>query len=138
MNLLKISMLSLMFIALTGFGQTAFAAAPDADGDGGGYCDGEDKKGGLYSACIRAHSARNLVVHLKSVNVEGQALRKAHGALEALALDYRALYQAINGDSVPIMDTMIEGIEYDEICAESYEWSEFGCVDPDGGDGSFL
>ena len=93
MNLLKISMLSLMFIALTGFGQTAFAKAPDdQDGDGIGSCDGLDKKGGLYSYCIRAHSAQNLVNHLVSTGVTaGQALMKADDNLDEMLDGYAGL-----------------------------------------------
>jgi len=99
MKILKISILSLIFIALTVFGQTAFAKAPDAKEDGTGWCDGLDKKGGLFSTCIRAHSAKNLVEHLISVGVEGPALNNAEASLEQAVSAYEELAGA--GNSLP-------------------------------------
>jgi hypothetical protein len=108
MNLLKISMLSLMFIALTGFGQTAFAKAPDdQDGDGVGSCDVLDDKGGLYSMCIRGHSTNNLIAHLKAKDVGGPALEKALRELGNLQSDYTTLYNELHS---PLTTTGIPGL----------------------------
>lgn len=75
------------------------AAPPDAKDDGTGWCDGLDKKGGLFSTCLRAHSAQNLVDHLMAVGAGGAALSNATAAVEQATSAFEEL--AGPGNSVP-------------------------------------
>lgn len=95
-NLILSAFLSAILIPLAA---GVMAAPPDAKDDGTGWCDGLDKKGGLFSTCLRAHSAQNLVDHLMAVGAGGAALSNATAAVEQATSAFEEL--AGPGNSVP-------------------------------------
>lgn len=97
MKIVKSSMLSLMFIALTGLVQIAVAAPPDAKDDGTNWCDGIDPSTGLYSTCIQTHSAANRVKHLQSKNASANAVAKALAEYDQAV----AQFAELGGGDVP-------------------------------------
>lgn len=75
-------------------------------------CDGIDPQTGLYSTCIRAHSAADREERLKAKGASDQAIATARAELAAMISQYAEL----GGGSVPGLVTCV--IPSEEACVE--------------------
>ena len=81
------------FLSLSAGGTLAAANDPS-----GGQCDGLDPTGGLFSTCLRAHSAANRVEHLNAVGANETAIAKAKKEFDKAMATYAELS---GGKTVP-------------------------------------